>query len=241
MTKSGRRCRTWTLRETPPGEALCSFHARRTRRPPRAYERCTAITLSGEPCGGWAAHGSAAQYGAGLCPVHLPKGDGRKIGWRLPGPGERRCTALNRHGERCPQWAIAKPRDGDGGEEARDLCWIHAFPHLNGNVRHGFYRAVPHFTPAQQAAILRIAEEGAPLTAEVLLVRLKLREAFAYLSRNDVSGAEMNHVALLILQGVRTVSRLLGAQAALTDVYWGPYSAGGAGKMLDSIKRRENV
>lgn len=209
------------------GLAFCRAHAGRLRRP-KAGERCTASMRSGKRCRNWAVRGSAQQYGARLCNVHLPDGDGRKIHRRLPGPGERRCRALTLEGARCREWVAVR----DGG---RGLCWQHAFPHLHGSITHGFFRRSPWFSPAQQAALLRIVEEGAPMTGELVLLRLKLRDVFAYLGRSDLSPGQMDRAALLIFRGVGAVARLLQAQKILSTLDWGPTSAGGTGKMMEQM------
>lgn len=230
LTKQGRRCRAWAARNAPSGQALCSTHAGLLR-PPQPRERCTATNGDGRPCAGWAVHGTEQQYGAGLCPAHLPHGDPRKVRGRLPGPDQRRCRALTLHGDRCPHWAMS-------AESAGGKCWMHAFPHLHPRVTHGYYRRVPHFAPAMQAAILRLAQKEGPGTAQLILTRLKVKEVFAYFGRDDLGSAEMDRVAGLLYKGVRAVMRLVQAQNALAGLNWGPYSAGGTGKMVEQLYRQ---
>jgi hypothetical protein len=174
--------------------------------------------------------GSEQQYGARLCTVHLPDGDPRKAYGRLPGPGERRCRAITVDGVRCSHWAMHD-------EAAGGLCRIHAFPDALPNITHGFFRAVPHFSPAIQAMIVRLAEEGPPAAAEVLLTRLKTRGVFAYFSEHELPPEEQDRVALLLFRGVNAVSRLLRARKTLSKIDWRPYSVGGTGKMLDAMRR----
>lgn len=243
LTREGKRCRGWAPGESPPGKALCNLHAKGPHRPP-AQERCAATTASGEPCTQWAVRGSAGQYGARLCAAHLPDGDERKVRNRLPGPGERRCQAITVEGVRCPNWAMVADGgceegpdgpDGGGNDRAKDLCWMHAHPELNPSLTHGYYRVLPHFSPAFQAEIARMIEEGEPLKAAVALVRLKLYDAFAYFGDDGLSGDEKNRVARILFRGATTVGRLLMAQRKLAGLHWGPYSAGGTGKMLQSL------
>ena len=226
VTESGRRCRKWAMRASRSGQALCGTHARR-RRTPGAHERCEAITGSGEPCRQWPVRDSERRYGARLCAGHLPDEDPRRARLPLPG-GERRCRAMTVGGTRCAQWAVK----GGGG-----LCRAHAYPDAHPNITHGFYRAVPHFSQAMQAEIGRLAEEGKPLAAEVLLVRLKTRGVFAYFSRQELPAEEQERCMRLILRCVRVTSRLLRARKRLADAGWRPHSAGAAGQMLEAMRR----
>jgi hypothetical protein len=204
--------------------------------------------------------GSEGQYGARLCPAHLPHGDPRKLRNRLPGPGERRCQAMTVEGVQCPNWAMTPfytPEGGQSGQRPNcqasrrltadgpadgrpdgatiGLCWMHAYPELNPSLTHGYYRVLPHFSPAFQAEIARLVEEGEPLKAAVALVRLKLHDAFAYFGGDGLSHDEKDRVARILFQGAMTVGRLLMAERKLAGLRWGPYSAGGTGKMLRSL------
>ena len=92
---------------------------------------------------------------------------------------------------------------------------MHTYPEQHGRIRHSYYRQVPHFTEAQEAFIAALAREGAPLTAELAVVRLKLRGVLAYLERPDLSAAARVRAAKIVFRGVGTVSRLLRAQKGL--------------------------
>ena len=196
--------------------------------PEAGERRCSAMTKMGERCPHWAIRGTEVQYGMLLCPVHVPEGDARKIYQRWPGEGERRCRARTLDGKRCRHWALVE-------EAANGLCWLHAYPTQHPQIRHGYYRRIPYFPEHIQDYIGELAREGEPLSAETLVVRLKLRGLLAYLGRQDLSEAERVRVSRLIFRGVTTVSRLLQARKKLVDADWGPATAGGAGRLLELI------
>lgn len=250
---NGDPCPAWALRDScdPP---LCSMHAG-LGTPDRSHA-CSATRRDGTPCRGWAIPGTARQVGRPLCRAHLPPGDPRRLQQPLPGPADRArgrvCTATTVAGKPCRNWAL---RDSCSSAEAelpsptkfgrapsgRPLCWVHAFPHQHPLIRHGYYRRLPHFSRAEHAAIVRLARDGQPLDAELLTLRLKLRDAFLYLRRLRLTGPQKERTARVIFRGALAVSRLLRAQKELIKLDWRPQSAGGAGQLLQNILDNEDT
>lgn len=209
---------------------LCNNHEgfRGPQKRPERH-RCSALNARGEPCAQWAVYGTIEEFGAALCPAHLPEGDQRRVRSRLPEEDhQRRCRANTLDGERCPMWAMA-----DG--ESDGLCWLHAFPHEHGRITHSYYRRVPHFSPVEHAAVRRAARDGKPLSAEVLVVRLKLRDVLVYTGRPDVRGVELDRSAGLIFSGAGAVARIVRAQKKLAEIELGPYAAGCTSQLLEQI------
>jgi len=172
--------------------------------------------------------------------------------YRAPRLGERRCTARTLAGERCKRWALrmkkeaigqpqvaGKEEDGAGAGNARQLCWIHAQVGNNGSLSHGYYRRTSYFSERQRAAIARIARQEQPLSAELLLMRLKLRGVFAYLGREDLQPEERVRVTRLLLRGARAVARLLRAQQAMQRGGWTASSADGVNYLLAQVLAAE--
>lgn len=211
-----RHCRATTSRGTPcriqppPAKTLCHIHARYTQAPRRAVfpsRRCRALTATGKPCRHWALRYSIQS----LCRVHA-----RGARWRLPGAGDdgNRCTARTLSGKRCRRWALRHRRAPHAGP----LCWLHAHPHRHGRIRHSYYRRVPHFTPAQRAALAALArDEERPLAAELSLARLKFHFLLAYLKRQDLAPGERLSATRLAFRNVCTITRLLRARKRLAD------------------------
>lgn len=229
-TTGGKPCRKYAMRVSDP--PICSTHDGRTR-PPGPQDRlegraCSALTARGELCDQWAILDSIERYGAPLCVAHLPPDDPRQIARRAPAPHERRCSARNLDGTRCARWA--SPREG-----ARGLCWLHANPQDHGRITHGYFRRIPHFSPAEHAYIRQQAQEGPDLSGELVIMRFKLRDAFVYLGRPDIASTHKYRTATLLFRGATTVGRILRTQKKLGGINWGPESAGNAPQMLDQI------
>lgn len=235
VTRSGRQCGRWATldtREQPDGDgvALCHTHAGRFQLPGPDDSRCQAWTKRNVQCPNWAVAGTEAQYGRLLCPVHLPKADERKP---YSGPlrkGSRRCTAIKWDGTRCRSRAM---RTGKGAQA--ELCWIHAFPQKHPTVLHGYYRRTPHFSDEEHAAIIKEAREGEPMAAELLIMRLKLRNVLKYVRNYKLSPWRMDAAVSVMLGGVRTVATLLEARRRLQQLQWKPTATRGPGALLDAI------
>jgi hypothetical protein len=131
-------------------------------------------------------------------------------------------------GERCPHWAMAS-------EESGGLCWLHAFPHQHGQIKHSYYRRVPYFSPVEHTVIRDALQEDEPLSPELLIVRFKLRRVLAYTGRSDISALDMDRAAYVSYRGVRAVSRLLRAQKKSREIEWGPTAAGYTPQLRDQI------
>lgn len=119
----------------------------------------------------------------------------------------RRCSATTLAGQRCASWAL---RGSDP-----PMCRVHAYPEAHPKIRHGYYRSTPYLRAAEQAYVAQLVAEGEPLAAEIVLLRLKIRAVLAYLAQPEVGLAQRRAAYGILLEAVRTVSRLLRAQQAL--------------------------
>jgi hypothetical protein len=208
-TKAGKRCRNWTTTATRAGSrGLCSAHAGRFRLPAGTERRCEAITKTGAQCRNWAMR--PAEDGGiserALCRVH-----GVGVRWRAPEARDdeagRRCTATTLAGARCQNWALA--------HTAPPLCRVHAYPDAHGQLRHGYYRRTPYLPPQVESALARLAVEGEPLAAEIVVARLKIAALLAYMNQPDLPAGAWLPACRIMPRALRVVARLVRAQQAL--------------------------
>lgn len=104
---------------------------------------------------------------------------------------------------------------------------------------------MPYFSEKERAAIAEIARREKPLSAELLLMRLKLRGVFAYLGRQDLAPEERVRVTQLLVRGARAVAQLLRAQQllqaqnTLEQGAWTTGSGDGVGYLLEQVLAAE--
>ena len=234
MTAKGTRCRKWATRESrEAGEGRCEKHGSDWWRPGVGKRRCTATTAKGRRCLNWTMPGTAPPP----CRMHA---EGARH--RAPGPEDdaagRVCTATTVSGRRCKKWATAGTKP--------PVCHNHAYPEANPSLRHGFYRHAPALTAVEAAAVARLAAEGAPLAAEIALLRLKIRRVLAWLGEPDRPTRQRLNDAQTALKGLRTVARLQEAQRALLQEEAGaeeaftldPLTGGGLAGQVAAVRER---
>lgn len=235
VTRTGEQCGKWATLDSRgqrdgEGKALCHMHAGRFQLPGPGERRCQAQTKKNGQCPNWAVVGTEEEYGRLLCAVHLPKEDERRPYSGALRQGSRRCTAIKWDGTRCHGRAM---RTGKGAKAA--LCWIHGFPQKHPGIRHGYYWRTPHFSDEAHAAIARAAREGEPMEAELMIMRLKLRDVLKYVRDNDVSGWRLDAAASVAYRGLGTVMNLVRARRRLMEIQWKSTAARGPGALLDAI------
>ncbi|MFW6097036.1 MAG: hypothetical protein ACOC9Z_03120, partial [Chloroflexota bacterium] len=240
LTRSGEQCGRWATLDTrgqPDGEgqALCHTHAGRFQLPGPGDSRCQAQTKTNGQCPNWAVAGTEAQYGRLLCAVHLPDGDERRPYSGALREGSQRCTAIKWDGTRCRSRALRTEEGAQAG-----LCWIHAFPQKHPTVLHGYYRRTAHFSDEAHAAIARAAREGEPMEAELMIMRLKLRDVLKYVRDNDVSGWRLDAAASVAYRGLGTVMNLMRARRRMMEIQWKPTAVRGPGALLDAILEEDD-
>jgi hypothetical protein len=201
-TAAGHRCRRWgTPASRRAGHPICAAHVRDpTPRKPTG-RRCSAHSRAGHPCRAWAMRGADPPR----CVAHATPH------FHQPGPADeaagRACTATTLSGARCQHWALPHTNP--------PRCHVHAYPGAHGMIRHGYYRQTSFLPPAVEAYVagLRGTE---PLTAEIVVARLKVAALLAYLAQPGLPAAGRLAAYPLAGRALRTVARLIRTHHALT-------------------------
>jgi hypothetical protein len=92
---------------------------------------------------------------------------------------------------------------------------VHAYPDAHGQLRHSYYRRTPYLPPEVESALARLAGEGEPLAAEIVVARLKIGALLAYMNQPDLPAVAWLSACRIMQRALRLVARLVRAQHAL--------------------------
>ncbi|MDX1665498.1 MAG: CCCH zinc finger protein [Candidatus Promineifilaceae bacterium] len=202
----GAPCGRWASKGSEP--PVCFSHSKRAFPKGRDERRCRARKKDGARCRNWALLRAPDDdvRGGGLCVIHS-QGPFVRHPTQADEEVARVCSATTLPGARCKKWVLPHTDP--------PLCSIHAYPGAASNLHHGFYDRRPALSDTERETILRLSAEGEPFSAEVALLRLKIRRLVAYTARPDLPEWRFLAAQRWLLPALRAVGRLLRAQQAL--------------------------